>query len=319
MLLVACSSREQAVVSSKHDAAVVAHTADAGVADTATIDAVPGAGDPHWAKRFDFDGDHIPDEIASTFSGGAHCCYTLSVKLSQSGRVVAVPFELDGGYPGGLDLSQPGNFHVELGADGVASLWMRIASYGARSEAIPLAWVRDYGIHSHLIRVELRGGTLHVDNVMPDCAAALDQLAHFDVAAWDALPRCTLVELANHLDPSARSGLERKLGAAQHVVRTKHVIVDLDASRELVLAIDRDLVRADFDDTQPAASIVDVLGPPAARLPYTLWGFTHPSGQWVWPARGVVAYIDPNGTTVHHIGVFTPTDLASYRRDLAWP
>jgi hypothetical protein len=39
----------------------------------------------------------------------------------------------------------------------------------------------------------------------------------------------------------------------------------------------------------------------------------------VWPARGVAVYVDPNNATIHHVAVFTPTKLATYKRDLAWP
>jgi len=311
LALAACTSKPQP--HAKRDAPIAA---DAALAAAAPIDA-PFA-DPSWATRFDFDGDHVPDPIVSSFSGGAHCCYKLSVELSQTHRVVALPFELDGGYVRGLDLSQPDNFHVEVGPDGIAALRMHIANYAGRGDPLPLAWVRAYGIHSHWIRVSMRDGTAHVDNVMWSCTTALDHLSRLDLEAWDGLPPCTRLELADFLD-RARFGLERALGTSQRMANTKHVVVGLDASHELALAFDSDLVRVDVDHATPSAPILEAFGPPDVRLPYTIWGTTHRTGQWVWPARGLVVYVDLTGTTVQHVGVFAPTDLVTYRRDLAWP
>ena len=277
---------------------------------------VVAVADPDWASRFDFDGDHIPDPISVAYSGGGHCCYTVSVALSRTHRDLDIPFQLDGGYVGGFDLSQPWNFDVKVGADGVAKLWMRIASYAGRPDPIPLEWVSRYGIHSHAIWVTLRDGTVHADNVMGECAGALDVIARLELAGWDGLPPCTRGELAEHFDVSMHPGLERELGTAKRGVETKRVIVDLDRSEELTLSIDDALVRVDVDDERPAAHVVDAFGQPEARLPYTLWGTKHPTGQWVWPARGLVVYV--TGATVQHIGVFAPTDLATYRRTLAW-
>jgi hypothetical protein len=300
----------------KRDAGAAVALADAIAIPDAPIDSAPV--DPNWATRFDFDGDGAVDPITNTFSGGAHCCYKVAVALSKTGRAIALPFELDGGYVRGLDLSQPASFDVERDSDGVAALRMRIATYAGRAQPIPQQWVRTYGIHSHSIRVVLRDGAPRVENVMGSCAHALDQLAKVEVTGWDGLPRCDEAELVDFLD-AARSGLERTFGTERRIASTKHRIVDLDAGRELVLVFDRDLVRVDLDHVAPASAIVEAFGPPDARLPYTMWGTTHRTGQWVWPGRGLVVYVDPSGTTVHHLGVFTPTDLATYRRSLAWP
>jgi hypothetical protein len=311
LVLVACACSAKPEVKPRDDAAPHV-TADArSIRDAAPVDAI----DPNWTRAYDLDGDHVPDTIASTFSGGAHCCYKVSVALSASRRVVELPFELDGGYLGGLDLSQPANFAVELGADGVAMLRMRIASYAGRAEAIPLDWVRRYGIRSHSIRVSLRDGKLHVDNVTWDCAAALDALPRFTFSGWEGLPSCGRGDVPADAAPS----LERSLGSARRFVTTRRAVIDLDRGRELVYSFDRDLVRIDFDAVLDARGAIDVLGPPDARLPYTQWGLTHPSGQWVWPARGLVVYVDRSNAKIAHVGVFSPTDAAAYRRDLAWP
>jgi hypothetical protein len=56
----------------------------------------------HWTRAFDLDGDGRPDEILPSFSGGAHCCYELTVRLSSTGEATRLPFSLEGGYAAGL-------------------------------------------------------------------------------------------------------------------------------------------------------------------------------------------------------------------------
>lgn len=323
VLLAACSSHEPDVtttVAAKHDAAVLRMI-------DAPIDAsmpFPAQTDPGWNTRFDFDGDGVKDPVAVAYSGGAHCCYTLSVSLSKYHRVVTLPFELDGGYTTGLDQSQPGSFSIQTDKAGVSNFWMRIASYSGRSEEIPLSWVRTYGIHSHWIRVDLRTGAIRVENMMWDCETALDHLSKLDFMSWDGFSAaCRDIDLAEHLKGSSRLGLDRTLGA-NHLMRSREVIVDADKALAFQFALSRHsvedlVVRVDFDHEELAAYYVNIFGLPEARLPYKLWGFTHPTGQWVWPARGIVVYVDPQNRTVHHVGVFAPTDLKTYRDNLEWP
>ena len=114
-----------------------------------------------WTRRFDFDGDRQPDVVDVRFSGGGHCCYTLAVHLTKTNSVVEIPFELDGGYVGGLSLDQPERFDVVVGPDGIATLRMQIATYGGRADDIPADWRRNFGITSHNIEVDLRDGRIH--------------------------------------------------------------------------------------------------------------------------------------------------------------
>lgn len=127
------------------------------------VDAAAPA-DPPWQTSHDFDGDHLADRIEVEFTGGAHCCYRLSIALSGTGAVVPIPFELDGGYVGGLTLARPENFTIE-DRDGGASLVMTIATYGGRNLPIPGEWKSAYGVTSHRVRVTLRGSTLEVRDV----------------------------------------------------------------------------------------------------------------------------------------------------------
>ena len=121
---------------------------------------------PSWRTAFDLDGDGIPDRIEDTFTGGAHCCYRIDIVASASGRRIRVPFELDGGFVMGLDLSQPSRFAVgDFDGDGVAEIRMEIATYNGERISLPLRWRRRFGVRSHRIVVSLRRGRLVVVNL----------------------------------------------------------------------------------------------------------------------------------------------------------
>ena len=77
---------------------------------------------PDWRVAYDFDGDGVDDVITDEFSGGAHCCYRIGVALSSTGTTVMLPFEIDGGYVLGLDLSQPGQFDIRTPVGGLPEL-----------------------------------------------------------------------------------------------------------------------------------------------------------------------------------------------------
>lgn len=125
----------------------------------ATKDAGPPTSLP-WQTRFDFDGDGAPDRVEVDFTGGGHCCYHVAVALSRGPRV-ALPFEIDGGYVGGLDLSRPDHFNVVTRPDGRAELRMEIATYNGKPEPIPAEWGQRYGVRSHRIAVTIDAAGFH--------------------------------------------------------------------------------------------------------------------------------------------------------------
>ncbi len=188
VLVVACSGRERAAPP-KHDDAPRAP------ADV-SIDAAPiPRADTSWMTSHDFDGDGKRDLVDVAYSGGAHCCYKLAVTLSTTQHTIAIPFELDGGYVGGLTLERPENFTIEI-REGVAMLVMAIAGYNGRPQPIPLEWTKAYGVRSHRIRVDVRTGQLHVENLGWSCAEATDALVHRAFDAWEGWPAsCSYAEL----------------------------------------------------------------------------------------------------------------------------
>ncbi len=105
----------------------------------------------------------MPDRIEVQFTGGAHCCYTLAMVDGRSGARSALPFELDGGYPSGLDLSQPERFAIDVSSAKAARLILEIATYNGEPEALPEDGY-GLGVTSHRVAVSFVGGIV-VENL----------------------------------------------------------------------------------------------------------------------------------------------------------
>lgn len=118
-----------------------------------------------WQRAFDLDGDGLDDTIHVDFSGGAHCCYQVSVTLTSTGATIHVPFQLDGGYIGGLDLSQPDRFDVRRIEGPLPEIVMEIETYNGEGRPLPEEWKRRYGISTHRISLSFSGGKLRVRDV----------------------------------------------------------------------------------------------------------------------------------------------------------
>jgi hypothetical protein len=135
----------------------------------AVMFALPAGGeDIPWTQAYDFDGDNKNDTTEVTFTGGAHCCYRLAVRLSASGTTQRLPFELDGGYVGGLDLSQPHRFSIRTSPSGAPELILQIATYNGVPQALPPDWTKRYGIRSHRIGVSFVHGQMRVRDIVPE-------------------------------------------------------------------------------------------------------------------------------------------------------
>ncbi len=64
-----------------------------------------------WKNRFDFDNDNRVDTLFYKYTGGAHCCYQISIYLSTKDTIIHFPFHIEGGYML-FDLSKPNNFYI---------------------------------------------------------------------------------------------------------------------------------------------------------------------------------------------------------------
>lgn len=119
-----------------------------------------------WKRSYDFDGDGKRDRVKATFSGGGHCCYLLEIQLTLNSNVYALPFELDGGYLRGLDLSRPNQFNIRLNKQGLAELVMQIQTYNGKSKSIPEDWRSKYGISANRIIVGFPAGVMEARDLL---------------------------------------------------------------------------------------------------------------------------------------------------------
>jgi hypothetical protein len=115
-----------------------------------------------WLEQFDFDGDGLNDQVLFHYSGGAHCCYTLEVILTSNKKSVKYPFQMDGGYVGGVDDSRPDQLKIEdIDRDGLPEIVVQIETYNGKSHTIPKAWQKQYGITTNKVVIEYEDGQLH--------------------------------------------------------------------------------------------------------------------------------------------------------------
>jgi hypothetical protein len=92
--------------------------------------------------------------------------------LSSTGEEVMLPFELDGGYVGGLDLSQPDRFAIRTREAGLPELLIEINTYNGEPLPLDPEWARRYRIRTHRIAVCFAGGRVQVRDqatTLPPC------------------------------------------------------------------------------------------------------------------------------------------------------
>ncbi len=125
------------------------------------VDTIPYPAPSNWLHSFDLDGDKINDDIYFDYSGGAHCCYHIHIKLSSNQTVYSYPFEMDGGYMFNVDNSWPDKFDIQdYDKDGLPEIKMMIQTYNGEATKIPAAWKRKYKIKSNTILFEYEKGKL---------------------------------------------------------------------------------------------------------------------------------------------------------------
>lgn len=122
----------------------------------------------HWTRMYDFDGDGKNDEIMVDFTGGAHCCYRLTVRLSLTGKAHRLPVFLDGGYVGAEDLlSKPERFSIHKTDDALPKLLMHVNTYNGEPYPLPKTWKRRFKLKTNFIAVGFPHGRLQVRNWLP--------------------------------------------------------------------------------------------------------------------------------------------------------
>ncbi|MEO0900384.1 MAG: hypothetical protein AAFY71_28500 [Bacteroidota bacterium] len=122
----------------------------------------------NYALNRDFDGDKVEDYMSFQFSGGAHCCYKLILKLSTRPDSLKYPFEMDGGFSIHLKGSTDGHFKIaDYDNDCLPEILMQIGTYNGEAYALEDSWKKDYGISSHYILFDYSEGRMKVMDVDP--------------------------------------------------------------------------------------------------------------------------------------------------------
>lgn len=124
-----------------------------------------------WRTAYDWDGDGEKDEVEDRFSGGAHCCYRVGVRLSSKQKTTWLPFWIEGGYAYPMDLPDiPEQFSVGRTPGGLPEIRMRVATYNGRPERLPQSWRDRYRIRSHHLGISFPKGNMRVRD-LPRAAA----------------------------------------------------------------------------------------------------------------------------------------------------
>jgi hypothetical protein len=112
------------------------------------------------------DGDSISDFISFDYSGGAHCCYTLSLKLSSRKDTIHYPFEMDGGYGFGIvDGSNHDQFNIaDYDNDGLPEIFLGHSTYNGEPYEIDKNWTKEYGIKTNYIIFDYVNGKIELSD-----------------------------------------------------------------------------------------------------------------------------------------------------------
>lgn len=120
----------------------------------------------NYLQNRDFDGDKINDHMSFNYTGGAHCCYKMTLKLSSIKDTVQYPFEMDGGYGFGIvDGSQHDQFDIDdYDKDGLPEIFMGISTYNGEKYPIDPKWTSMYGIKSNYIIFNYHDGKILLED-----------------------------------------------------------------------------------------------------------------------------------------------------------
>ncbi len=120
----------------------------------------------NYLQNRDFDGDKINDYLSFIYSGGAHCCYKMTLKLSSIRDTIKYPFEMDGGYGFGIvDGSVHDQFDIDdYDQDGLPEIFMGISTYNQEIYSIDPEWTSKYGIKTNYIIFNYSDGEIILED-----------------------------------------------------------------------------------------------------------------------------------------------------------
>lgn len=121
-----------------------------------------------YTRNRDLDGDGINDEIYFEFTGGANCCYYLTLELSSKESLLSYPFEMDGEFMSGPDTSSLDHFQIkDFDNDGLPEIYLEIYAYHGEVTPIEIEWTRDYGITTNHIIFDYINNIMEVRDYNP--------------------------------------------------------------------------------------------------------------------------------------------------------
>lgn len=292
--------------------------------------APPGASDGNrsdrWQERYDFTGDGVKDRIEVSYSGGGHCCYTVAMVDGKSGGRVELPFELDGGYPSGMDLSQPERFAIEEAREGrPARLVLEVATYNGEPERLPADGF-GLGVTSHRVAVTFAEGKPRVENLGWRCARALTVIQRGSWTAWEGLAAdCDPREVFATLEVVPLEITAGALGAAGRPV-TVHRGERSDGS--IVVAYTaRDEAAPSTDGVRPLPRLLrlDLVQPElaakAVKMVLEVAGTSSPEpvGDWRYWSCGIAVRAAPASDAMDALTLVGAGDAARFARELTSP
>ena len=107
------------------------------------------------------------DTIIYDYTGGAHCCYLISVKLSNNDSIFNFPFEIDGGYLF-FDLSVPEKFFIkDYDNDNLPEIYIKFNSYNDHPEPPSMEIKKKYNINTNKILIDYKDKSFRVIDYEP--------------------------------------------------------------------------------------------------------------------------------------------------------
>jgi len=136
---------------------------------------------------------------------------------------------------------------------------------------------------------------------------------------WHGLaPECTAQELFSNIPSDLTDKPVRPLG--DDFSPAVFVLLELAGYyRPMASFRDRQLILFDAMNPELAGGFAPLhtdLGEPAARLDWHYGTLSIPTGEWVYPNRGITVFLNTTADKALHIALYQPTRLSEYQRAL---